>query len=138
MIKLKVALDEVLYKRISFAKPSNTVTLYLTGYKNRIPVGEFGAFFLKCEEDCMVVDEQNGAWLTTPKRTGNFGSKVIHSTNVFNTEALFLFNMPKELWSNHYEWTYSKDKDIEYLQEISFITEDNFSKKIALLLKPSL
>jgi len=134
IINLIVEVESLLYNRIPFAKSVQLLTIYLTGYKNRIPVGESGAFFLKCNEVCKVVDEQNGTWLTTLKRTGNLGSKTIYSTSIFNVDTLFLFNMPKELWSKHYEWTYSEEKDTEFLVEKMFISEEHFSNTIPKLL----
>jgi hypothetical protein len=134
-IELKVQVEDVLYKRVAFLKSSEPITLYLTGYHNRIPVGKYGAFFLECKQICKVVDDINGSWLITQKRTGEPKKKLYNSIDVYDYDSLFMFNIPKELWSEHYEWHYFQDIKEERLVQKKFITVSDLSSKVATLLK---
>jgi hypothetical protein len=134
-IELKVQVEDVLYNRVPFKKSSKPLTLYLTGYHNRIPVGQNGAFFLECKLICKVVNDLNGSWLVTQKRTGEPENKLYNSIDVYDSESLFMLNIPKELWSNHQEWQYFQDIKEERLVQKKFITVNDLAGKLATLLK---
>ena len=131
-MELKVKVNEVIYSRDNH-KVDLTQTIYLTGYTNHVPVGERGAFFLKCDITCVVVDEPNGSWLITSKRIGELGTSKVRRLYVYDFEKLMIMGVPKELWSDYYEWQYTGNE--EHLKPERFVSVDIVSKKIEALLK---